>query len=299
MAWVKLDDAMPHHPKVMAAGAQAFALDVAGICYSNKHATDGFIAAYALPAVLPSLSSPKRYAKKLVEVGRWLEADGGWVIHDVADYQPTAEQQKELSKKRAAAGKRGGSKSGDARRSKAEANAKQVASTESNPVPSRPEPKEEQPLGGEPPDAMSLAVDVEGWDVPFPVKAAGGSFTEAVSGWARKVGLEVPRHGPPQDLTKRLLEIVGDVLGEAKHSHGVKVALIGELIGDVTGQEVSKEAWGHLRRLVSTARPVPLLAAVTTALNGGAGLTGEYASDPLAISKYAVGVLNGNGRKHG
>jgi hypothetical protein len=89
VAWVRLDDAMPNHPKVMAAGPQGFALDVAGICYSNKHSTDGFIPDYALPAVCPSLSSPRKWARRLVEVGRWVAVDGGWRIHDIEDFQFT------------------------------------------------------------------------------------------------------------------------------------------------------------------------------------------------------------------
>lgn len=126
VTWVKLDDAMPHHPKVMAAGPQAFALDVAAIAYSNRYLTDGFIGDEQLPAVLPCLSQPKRHATKLADVGRWQRDDerGGWHIHDVHEYQPTAKEQREVSKKRAEAGKRGGSKSGASRR----ANAKQVAS---------------------------------------------------------------------------------------------------------------------------------------------------------------------------
>ena len=146
MAWVKLDDAMPTHPKLMAAGPTAFALDVAGLCYSNKHGTDGFIATYVLPAVFPGLSNPKRVAAKLVEVERWAEVDGGWMIHDVHEYQPTAEHQKELSKKRAEAGRKGGSKSP----TPTQANGKQNACGGSNPVPAR------TPEGQEP---LSTAVD--------------------------------------------------------------------------------------------------------------------------------------------
>lgn len=95
MAWVRLDDTMPQHPKLMAAGVQAFALDVAGLCYSNKHGTDGFIADYVLPAVLPTLSSPRKWADRLVEVGRWHKVEGGYRIHDVEDYQPSAAEQEE------------------------------------------------------------------------------------------------------------------------------------------------------------------------------------------------------------
>jgi hypothetical protein len=148
MAWVKLDDAMPHHPKVMAAGPEAFALDVAGICYSNKHATDGFIAEASLPAVFPALRNPKRWALKLVEVGRWVEVDGGWQIHDVADYQPSAAEAKAISRKRAEAGRIGGLQSGKTRAkpkqdaSEAVPKGKQDGSEESNPDPTRPDPED-------------------------------------------------------------------------------------------------------------------------------------------------------------
>ena len=135
MAWVKLDDGMPTHPKIMAAGVKAFALDVAGICYSNKHNTDGFVANCVLTAVLPGLNCPKKIAEKLVEVGRWTECDGGWMIHDVHEYQPTADYQKEISRKRAEAGRKGGSVS-------MQANGKQTASKLLKPVPSRPVLKE-------------------------------------------------------------------------------------------------------------------------------------------------------------
>ena len=148
MAWAKLDDGMPTHPKVIAAGAVAFALDVAAICYANKHLTDGFIPAYSLMAVLPGLPSPKRHAAKLVEVGRWEAVDGGWRIHDYHDFQPTAEHQREVSKKRADAGRRGGRRSGSKQPAKdeasSEANAKQSASKLLKPVPARPGPTPEE-----------------------------------------------------------------------------------------------------------------------------------------------------------
>lgn len=136
MAWAKLDDGMPTHPKVIAAGPVAFALDVAAICYANKHLTDGHIPEHALPAVLPGLPSPKRHAAKLVEVGRWDTVEDGWLIHDYHDFQPTAEHQREVSKKRAEAGRKGGRRS----TSNMQAEAKQDASKLLKPGPSRPVP---------------------------------------------------------------------------------------------------------------------------------------------------------------
>src|SRR5690606_25592436 len=141
---------MPVNPKVLAAGVDGFALDVAAIAYSSRFRTDGFIADHALPALFPPLRNPGRVADRLVEVGRWNRVEGGWMIHDFLEYQPSATDQAELSRKRADAGKRGGKASGRARRTNSEATAKQkveamskqVASTDSNPVPSRPVPSQ-------------------------------------------------------------------------------------------------------------------------------------------------------------
>lgn len=58
MGWGRFDDAYPHHPKLLAAGADGLALDVAAVCYSNRYGTDGFIPAAMLPALYPPLKSP-------------------------------------------------------------------------------------------------------------------------------------------------------------------------------------------------------------------------------------------------
>lgn len=194
MAWVKLDDAMPTHPKLMAAGPVAFALDVAGICYSNKHSTDGFIADYALAALFPGMPNPRKVAGKLVEVGRWVEVEGGWLIHDVHDYQPTAEQQKEISKKRAEAGRKGGSKSKRSTEADANQSAKQVASGPDNPVPSRPDPtrtrKSNPPSTGVDPEVsqeardltrqFAIAVKANGFKVPKAGQRNHGEWLKAM-----------------------------------------------------------------------------------------------------------------------
>lgn len=91
MAWVKLDDSMPTNPKVLAAGTDGFALDVAAIAYANRYETDGFIADHVLSAVFPPLKNPRKVAARLVEVGRWVRSDGGWLIHGYHDYQPAKE----------------------------------------------------------------------------------------------------------------------------------------------------------------------------------------------------------------
>lgn len=117
--WVKLDDLMPEHPKLAAAGPLAFALDVAGIAYSARHYTDGFVPAGAVAGLL-DLSGIRGYGAtggdllavllgRLVAVGRWEpEADGtGWWIHDYLSYNPSAEEVQETREQaRVRAGRR-------------------------------------------------------------------------------------------------------------------------------------------------------------------------------------------------
>jgi len=148
MAWVRLDDTFPEHPKVAKVGGDAAWLHVCALAYCNRHTTDGHI-----PDVMIGRLSDRKNAEKLagalVAIGLWDEADDGWVIHDYLDFQPSKEETDERRAKRAESGRQGGIASGEARRSKREANAKQLASTDeascfdadeanTNPDPTRP-----------------------------------------------------------------------------------------------------------------------------------------------------------------
>ncbi len=82
MGWARLDDGYPHHPKMLAAGADALVLDVAGVCYANRYQTDGWIADTQLTTLYPPLRNPRKAAQALVDVGRWTREDGGWRIHE-------------------------------------------------------------------------------------------------------------------------------------------------------------------------------------------------------------------------
>jgi hypothetical protein len=97
MTWVKLDDRYATHPKMLRAGPAALALDVAGLCYSAGHGTDGFVPAEALAAAAPFLARAKALAAaaQLVAVGRWVPVEGGWRIHDYLDYNPSTAERDE------------------------------------------------------------------------------------------------------------------------------------------------------------------------------------------------------------
>lgn len=92
MAWVRLDDGFPEHPKVARAGDLAAWLYVCGLTYANRQATDGFIPASIVPR-LTGLKNPLVLAKRLVEVDLWERADDdGYRIHDYLDYQPSSDR---------------------------------------------------------------------------------------------------------------------------------------------------------------------------------------------------------------
>lgn len=135
MVWARLDDQYPRSRKLLAAGAEGLALDVAGMCWAAAERTDGHIPAYALPALYP-VRQPRKTAAKLVEVGRWHTPGhdctdcppitDGWYIHHYLTYNPSAEEAEAKSRARAEAGRQGGRRSGRTRSnhaSKREANA--------------------------------------------------------------------------------------------------------------------------------------------------------------------------------
>lgn len=91
MPWVRVDDQYPEHPKIVAAGHLAGWLDVCAMAYCNRALTDGFVAKAMVPR-LTSVPQPMKRAAELVAAGRWVEVDGGYMLHDYLKYQKTAEQ---------------------------------------------------------------------------------------------------------------------------------------------------------------------------------------------------------------
>lgn len=97
--WIKILNSLPAHPKILRAGDRAAWLYVCGLCYSNEHLTDGHIPREVLMVAAPGIKAPEKLAEKLVEIGLWHEAEGGWVVHDYGDHQRTAAQVKETRRK--------------------------------------------------------------------------------------------------------------------------------------------------------------------------------------------------------
>lgn len=113
MTWVRIDDGFARHPKVVAAGPLAMAMQVAALCYCNRELTDGFVPRAVARTLLDfevedgegriwmmartcgmqgDDVSAGWVIDTLVEAGMWREVPGGYVLHDYHEYQPTKEQ---------------------------------------------------------------------------------------------------------------------------------------------------------------------------------------------------------------
>lgn len=95
MTWVRLDDSVLSHPKIAACGPEAFVLWVGGLCYANRHATDGHLPAHVLPLLCPasgwSAATLARLSDRLLTAALWRSDErGGWMIHGYDDYQEEA-----------------------------------------------------------------------------------------------------------------------------------------------------------------------------------------------------------------
>lgn len=103
MTWVRTDDGMPLHPKVLELGPAAGWLWLCGISHCNRHTTDGFIKKSALSSLYPSdewtKADQKRAAKRLVEKGFWFDEGESWRVHDYHEYQEEALKENVLERR--------------------------------------------------------------------------------------------------------------------------------------------------------------------------------------------------------
>lgn len=107
MTWARLDDGFGEHPKVVGLSDAAYRLHVNAICYSARNLTDGVVPVGALR----SLGKTGKSVTELTTCGLWEPGDGGYLIHDYLDYNPSREQvereRKVVSEARSAAGRKG------------------------------------------------------------------------------------------------------------------------------------------------------------------------------------------------
>lgn len=91
MSWVKLDDRFPSHRKIALLSDRAFRLHVSALCWCAENLTDGHISDRELPLVA-HVRGLKATAKQLEDAGVWDRVEGGWLVHDYLDYNPSRDQ---------------------------------------------------------------------------------------------------------------------------------------------------------------------------------------------------------------
>jgi hypothetical protein len=161
MTWFKVDDRFHSHPKVLATEPAALGLWVVAGAWSSANLLDGFVPDQALPRLLPGA---EMLAEKLCAAGLWKRVRAGYQFHDWTDYQPSAEQVRQLREQRASAGRAGGLASRSKTEASAQASAKQVPAVGLNPRPGPVPSPSSKGNAREPPDdgeAMSEPPDSE------------------------------------------------------------------------------------------------------------------------------------------
>jgi hypothetical protein len=95
MPWARFEDGYLGSRKLTALSTGAIALDMASIVYSARELRDGVLSVADVEVVTSLIHIRKwhHYAVELVEAQRWApREEGGFIIHDYLDYQPSREQ---------------------------------------------------------------------------------------------------------------------------------------------------------------------------------------------------------------
>jgi hypothetical protein len=116
VAWVAVDDNFVEHEKVSAISDRAFRLHMAALCYCGRNLTDGRLSDKAVRVLKAIVDGTPRHVRELVTAGLWRESGNSYEVHDYLEHNPSAEEVKELRRKRREAGRQGGLKSGESRR---------------------------------------------------------------------------------------------------------------------------------------------------------------------------------------
>ncbi|MEU0236813.1 hypothetical protein ABZ234_03915 [Nocardiopsis sp. NPDC006198] len=174
MAWVRLSDDFYDHPKFDKAGSLGIALFAAGLAWSNRNLTDGFIPRKTALRMLdfedaveavrnadrngvtnalhnddltPAVT--RSAVQSLVDAGLWHAEEDGYRIHDYLDYQASKEQieagrESNAARQKAWRDRRAAEKQG---RKNSESNADRNGVTNGSVThPPNPNPKEEELL---------------------------------------------------------------------------------------------------------------------------------------------------------
>lgn len=286
MAWVRISDDFYDHSKFDAAGSLGIALWVAGLAWSNRNLTDGFIprktalrlldfedAAEAVrTADRNGVSNAPRngyvtpdvarfVADRLLKAGLWVEAEGGFTIHDYLDYQKSAEQitaerDKNAARQKAFRDRRSSAKGSSNRNGDRNGVTNGPVTHAPNPNPNPPKDKRTTSStseAGEPPTDAPIRHDVErACRTLVDAIAANGSKRPAITDkWRDAARLMLDKDGRTLD----------DVLGAIRWSQADEFWR-----SNVMSMPTLRKQYDRLR--LAAQRPQPGTGIATTGTNG-------------------------------
>lgn len=125
MVWIKFDDRFDQHPKVVGLDDGSYRLWTRAIAYCSRNLTDAFLSRAAAKELRPS--DWARCAGRLIKAGLFEAADGGYIVHDYHDYQPSKQHVLSIREARKEAGKKGAQARGEQIRGNTAAKVEQIA----------------------------------------------------------------------------------------------------------------------------------------------------------------------------
>lgn len=253
MSWFRVDDTLHAHRKARRAGHEALGLwVVCGSYASSQVATgDGFLASDEVESIAASIGCRKKWeplARKLVEVGLWEAADGGYFFHDWAHYRDGGDA--ELARRRENDRKRkkgsyvpkslrgtsaeiSAEKTGGSPSSSAESNGDVSAISPHPPVPSRP-------VHQIPPTPQGAGAPVD--EIPE-APSPSAAWLRAIR-LAKAPGFVLPKSGLPAGLVAALEQDWADSDGDWPAYCAAMAADVGEWVRETVAANRTAFAGG-------------------------------------------------------
>jgi hypothetical protein len=105
MPWSRLTDDFHDHPKVVIAGNAAAGLWARCLTWSARHLHDGFVPTAVVDSFVSPLDPPD-LLERVERVGLMTRSEGGWLIPDFLDFNPSSAEVEAQRQKRSADAKR-------------------------------------------------------------------------------------------------------------------------------------------------------------------------------------------------
>jgi hypothetical protein len=103
VSYLQVDDRFADHPKVAVLSDAAFRAHVSALCYCSSHLTDG-----VFPTTVAMRLARPKVRIELLASGVWMEAPGGYAVHDYLDWNPSRAEVLARRESKRQAGAKGG-----------------------------------------------------------------------------------------------------------------------------------------------------------------------------------------------